>query len=352
METIQEFNRFAKESNLKTRQWIRTGTGTVWHPHLIILNIFRLDENRMKFKLFRLVHSLVFLWCWATSSISFRLRLHNGRLIRVNFDDHGTFADLDRLIQRSGYYLNRYTDILTVKHVDIDGGSLGSNSTLLKESLIKDGDIVTMRTYHKTHSKPYSVDSLQDQRIASNKKTFLRRKNMNKLKDIIELRSNMVQLRTSNAEPNISVSVNIDIIDRILHRITFNTFNNSVQDYRRSGGALLLGYVSYINQKRVVNVVGAIEFNSGSSLTHDDIVMQFIISKTVQMVKLLGLRVVGCAIGSPSHAQQTNNTNSSIWESHHLHMALYVHKRCSIDRNDEFIALRLLYMLLKGCRYI
>jgi hypothetical protein len=123
--------------------------------------------------------------------------------------------------------------------------------------------------------------------------------------------------------------------------------NSSLPDMY-GGVALLLG----ARRNSSVHVCGAVEVGGPSPLSLADpadtaaarrSAAEFVTRQTLRMARLLGLQVVGCAVGS---ASSKTAPSRPAWSAEHVHAALFLRDQCpsysgnSSAQVDPFVVLR------------
>jgi hypothetical protein len=282
------------------------------------------------------------------SKYTFRVRLHSGRMVRISLQDDCTFADLHAVIDRSGYFLDGNTDTVQFTVGSGLGSILRSNYTKLSASRIESGEVLRLQSAHSQPAKQHQQKIRPVRSVAATIRKKAGMKNFASLDDLKKRRSRMQRIVSSMAErDSTTVHISKDAVRAALARMPAGV-NSSLLDMC-GGVALLLG----TRRNNSVHVHGAVEVSRPAACSlADQSAAAFIARQTVRMARLLGLQVVGCAVGSGSSAVAARHLvrrpapARPAWSAEHVRAALFLRDQCiSYDGNcsaqvDPFVIIR------------
>jgi hypothetical protein len=292
--------------------------------------------------------------CFAVSEYTFRVRLHSGRTVRVSVGDDSTFADLHGAIEKGGYFSDGDTDTVQFAAGSDSGHLLRSNYTKLAASLIGSGDVLQLVSMQSTPATP-SLRPVRSVAAAIRKNT--RVKKVASLDDLKKRRNSLRRIISAAADRNgTEVHIGTDAVSAALTRLPAGV--NSSLSGAYGGVALLLG----TRRNGSVHVQGVVQVcqPSAHSLAEPtdaasahSATAAFVTQQALRMARLLGLQVVGCAVGSASWTEARSPALTAAarrsapapapapaaWSAEHVRAALFLRGQCLLGCGDNCTAL-------------
>jgi hypothetical protein len=304
------------------------------------------------------------------------VRLHNGKVVRLEVAANSTLSALHQAILCSGHYSDSHTDIVRFKGRALSADDMSHNTEKVDLT-----DIGIVQLEPASGMKPRSGSpraALKVQTGVTAASARGKRKTKGSINDVQASRAAMLKLNkddigAGNATVRVVVEQLADVLSALLPNSTNSNRKHDSSEYAVQGIALLLGKVVRNSDntvdvwcERAIEVSDAVA-GSFASIGRWRVANQavqlsetsrFLVLQSVRLAELLGLQVVGCAIGGTLAHTDKDRTRTGgrgskgstgaktyrwgqkakveaegsgthgSWSAHHVHLALELTSLC------------------------
>jgi hypothetical protein len=329
-----------------------------------------------------------------------RVRLHNGKVVRLEVAANGTLSALHQAIVCSGHYSDSHTDIVRFK-----GRALSADDMSHSTEKVDLTDIGIVQLEPALGIKPRSGSPRAALRVQTGitaaANAGRKRKTKGSINDVQARRAALLKLnQAETGAGNDTVHVVVEQLANVLSALSPNSSNSNRKhdssEHTVQGIALLLGKAVRNSDntvdvwcERVIEVSDAAA-RSAASIGRGRAANQavqlsetsrFLVLQSVRLAELLGLQVVGCVIGGANNHTGRDRSRTSGresrgaktyrsgrakveaegsgtqggWSAHHVHLALELTSLCratdggksSADREatHPFVVLRYIHSI-------